>query len=220
MATIAKLDKKFNIIKTVSITGTISGLEHLDGNNFIVSRFISGTNSAVQTIYIDWKAGAIRQVNTIVSTATATTTYRGVSADEKYYYYFIKTATPLIVLRKVDRNGKIVDPVFNSATSSFWGVTRKEMGNRMIISEQVGGSLVPNITMIDKANHLLSRLSLGAGEIPTDLTFDGKYIYCCDSGTDKVTQYDLKFKIIRVSSAMSFNAGAVTTDGKYLYVAG
>ncbi len=221
MANISKLDKEFNIIKNVTITGTANGLVHKsNGKHFYLARFISGTNSAIQHVYIDWTAGTVRQVNTLVSTALSTRTYRDVATDKKFIYYWRRDAGPPIDLRllKVDVNNSITRTILTTATSNFWGVSKRWTNNKMLLTQQVGGVLIGTIKIAHPNGNIIK--SITVTDNPAGITYDRKYIYYVDNVTSIIYKLDVKGFTIRASTALSFVPNAITTDGKYLYVAG
>lgn len=52
---------------------------------------------------------------------------------------------------------------------------------------------------------------------PRGLTFDGKYLWHCDNGTDLIYQLDLDGKGIKSFAAPSSNPPGLTFDGKHLW---
>ena len=56
------------------------------------------------------------------------------------------------------------------------------------------------------------------GTLPFGLTFDGKYLWLCDYGTDLIYQLDLDGKTVKSFDPDGATPAGLAFDGKYLWL--
>lgn len=210
MGAIYKFDKKFNQIKSVSVTPTVRGIAHIYGGRyFVVSYTTSVTDKSIEFVYIDWNAGTVSRIRLIASFANMFTITYGIAFNRKDIYNVRETTTLPQTRRndKRDRGGALIrsvtiSEILRGIAMRHWKGIINAIGNYVIF--------------VDKDGNLIKSWATPSTD-HQGIDYDRKHLWLGSANTNRIYQLDLKGNVIKQSAVQGFTVKDIAVDPHFVY---